>query len=252
MSSRRQFLSRAMVAAGAAALIPGIVEAVVPARKKGRVVSLPDRGVVLFQGDSITDAGREKEKEHPNSGSSFGGGYAFLAASEILDRFASVQPVIYNRGISGNKVYQLAERWQKDCLELKPALLSILIGINDYWHMRNGRYDGTVEKYDVDYRELLTVTRKALPGVELVICEPFALPGTSAVDESWVDPVREYRQSALKLSHEFGAVWVPFQAAFDEAVKRAPAVWWSHDGVHPSMAGSHLMAAAWLRVVFGK
>lgn len=159
--------------------------------------------------------------------------------------------MVYNRGISGNKVYQLAARWQKDCLELKPDVLSILIGINDYWHMRNGQYDGTLEKYEADYRALLDQTRQALPGVRLVVCEPFALPGTTAVDESWVEPVGGYREVALKLSREFGAVWVPFQRFFDEAILHAPASWWSADGVHPSLAGSHLMAAAWLRTVFG-
>lgn len=250
-NSRRAFLGRAATAAAAMALIPSVVEAVVPAPKKKRITALPEKGIILFQGDSITDAGREKNKELPNNGSSFGGGYAFLAAAALLDHFASLEPVIYNRGISGNKVYQLAERWQKDCLELKPDVLSILIGINDYWHMRNGHYDGTLEKYEGDYRQLLTVTRQALPGVKLVVCEPFALPGTTAVDESWVEPVAGYRAAALKLSQEFGTLWIPFQSIFDEAIRHAPASWWSGDGVHPSMAGSHLMAAAWLRAVFG-
>ncbi|HNQ37358.1 MAG TPA: SGNH/GDSL hydrolase family protein [Prolixibacteraceae bacterium] len=249
--SRRVFLGRAATMAAAAALVPGVVEAVSSAPKKKRVYAIPPKGVVLFQGDSITDAGREKSRELPNNGSSLGGGYAFLAATALLDHFAALEPVVYNRGISGNKVYQLAARWQKDCLELKPDVLSILIGINDYWHMRNGQYDGTLEKYEADYRALLDQTRQALPGVRLVVCEPFALPGTTAVDESWVEPVGGYREVALKLSREFGAVWVPFQRFFDEAILHAPASWWSADGVHPSLAGSHLMAAAWLRTVFG-
>ena len=75
---------------------------------------------------------------------------------------------IYNRGISGNKVFQLADRWDKDCLDLRPDVISILIGVNDIWHSLNGNYDGTVEKYDNDYRALLTRTLKALPEVKLV------------------------------------------------------------------------------------
>jgi lysophospholipase L1-like esterase len=63
--------------------------------------------------------------------------------------------------------------------------------------------------------------------------------------------VKGYRETAARLSREFGAVWVPFQKLFDEAMRHAPASWWSGDGVHPSMAGSHLMAAAWLKAVFG-
>jgi lysophospholipase L1-like esterase len=249
--SRRTFLRHAALTSAALASIPAIVSASIPARKEKKQLSLPKKGVVLFQGDSITDAGREKVKELPNNGSSFGGGYAFIAAAGILDMFSTLDLSVYNRGISGNKVYQLTERWQKDCLDLKPDLLSILIGINDYWHMRNGKYDGTLEVYEDDYRKLLALTRDILPAVKLVICQPFALPGTTAVDETWVEPVRGYQEVAFKLSREFGAVWVPFQKVFDEAIKRMPAGYWAADGVHPTMAGAHLMTAAWFKSVIG-
>ena len=249
-NSRRVFIGKAAAAAAAVALIPSVVEAAVP--RKQKLLTLPEGGVVLFQGDSITDAGRDKDREFPNAGGSLGGGYALFAAAGIMDHFAAREPVVYNRGISGNKVYQLAERWQEDCLELKPDILSILIGINDYWHMRNGHYDGTLERYEHDYRQLLSRTRDLLPAVKLVLCEPFALPGTTAVDSSWVDPVRGYREVAAKLSKEFGTIWVPFQKVFDEAMRHAPASWWSADGVHPSVAGSHLMASAWMKAVFGR
>ncbi|HOI80409.1 MAG TPA: SGNH/GDSL hydrolase family protein [Petrimonas sp.] len=246
--SRRKFLQRTAVTASAMAVIPEIIAAALPAEKR-QAVSIPKNGVILFQGDSITDAGREKTKELPNNGASFGTGYAFVAATSLLERFAGQQLSVYNRGISGNKVFQLADRWQKDCLDLKPDVLSILIGINDYWHMRNGNYDGTVEIYEADYRKLLQQTKAALPNVQLVICQPFALPGTTAVDESWVAPVKAYQEVAEKMSREFNATWVPFQRVFDEAIRRAPAKYWAADGVHPSMAGCQLMAAAWLKAV---
>jgi lysophospholipase L1-like esterase len=249
--SRRSFLCNTMLLTGSMLSVPAIVSAAIPAPKKKKNMTLPSRGVVLFQGDSITDAGREKVKELPNNGGSFGGGYAFIAASAILDLFSGLELSVYNRGISGNKVYQLADRWQKDCLDLKPDLLSILIGINDYWHMRNGNYNGTIETYETDYRKLLKNTTDALPAVKLVICQPFALPGTTAVDASWVEPVRAYQDVAFKLCGEFNATWVPFQKVFDEAIRHAPAKYWAADGVHPTMAGAHLMAGAWYRAVFG-
>jgi lysophospholipase L1-like esterase len=251
-TTRRAFFQQAAFATAALTSIPAIVAATVPAGKKIKQVLPKQKGVILFQGDSITDAGREKTKELPNNGSSFGGGYAFIAASHILDRFSALDLTIYNRGISGNKVYQLADRWQKDCLDLKPDLLSILIGINDYWHMRNGNYNGTVEVYENDYRKLLAKTRDLLPGIQLVICQPFALPGTTAVDDSWIEPVKAYQDVAYKICGEYGAIWVPFQIVFNEAIQYAPAKYWSADGVHPSMAGSHLMASAWMKTVFGK
>jgi lysophospholipase L1-like esterase len=248
--SRRSFLNHAVLAVGGIVSIPAIVSAALPAKKAKKQLSLPSKGVVLFQGDSITDAGREKVKELPNNGSSFGGGYAFIAAAAILDLYSALELSVYNRGISGNKVYQLADRWQKDCLDLKPDLLSILIGINDYWHMRNGNYTGTIETYETDFRNLLKRTTENLPSVKLVICQPFALPGTAAVDDTWVEPVRAYQDVAFKLSKEFNAIWVPFQKVFDEAIKHAPATYWAADGVHPTMAGAHLMAGAWYKSVF--
>jgi lysophospholipase L1-like esterase len=249
--SRRSFLGHAALAAGGAVSIPAIVSAAIPASKPKKQLLIPKNGVVLFQGDSITDAGREKVKELPNNPDSFGKGYAFITGATLMDFFSNLDIRVYNRGISGNKVYQLAERWQKDCLDLRPDLLSILIGINDYWHMRNGNYNGTPEKYETDFRQLLTRTKQALPNISLVICQPFALPGTSAVDDSWVEPVKTYQDAAHKLAKEFSAIWVPFQKVFDEAIEHAPAKYWSADGVHPSMSGAHLMASAWCKAVMG-
>ena len=249
--SRRNFLFKSAAGAAALASIPTIVSAAIPGggEKKNNFSLFGNVNTVLFQGDSITDAGRDKEKELPNNPRSFGQGYAFLAASALLNALPEKQLTIYNRGISGNKVYQLAERWQKDCLDLKPDVLSILIGVNDYWHMRNGKYDGTVEVYENDYRKLLQQTKEKLPGVKLVICQPFAVVNTSAVDETWVEPIKGYQAVAKKLSNEFNSLWVPFQDVFDEAVKHAPATYWTGDGVHPAMPGAQLLAEAWLKVV---
>jgi len=215
-------------------------------QKKKIADFIPQGGVVLFQGDSITDAGRNKMKELPNNSSSFGGGYAFLAASWLLNEFASRELTIYNRGISGNKVYQLDGRWDKDCLLLKPDVLSILIGVNDYWHLRSGKYDGSAEIYENDYRALLERTRKEHPDIKLVICEPFILTETKHVDESWLEPFRPYQEAASRICGEFDATWVPFQTAFTEATGFAHPTYWTHDGVHPSMAGAQLMASTWL------
>jgi lysophospholipase L1-like esterase len=61
--------------------------------------------------------------------------------------------------------------------------------------------------------------------------------------------MKEYQAVAKKMAKEFDAIWVPFQEVFDEAIKYAPATYWTGDGVHPSMAGAQLMAEAWLRAV---
>jgi len=248
--TRRIFFRQAGTGAAALAVAPLLTGAATtrdPLKRIGRFFSRGD--VLLFQGDSITDAGRDKEREMPNEASSFGMGYAHLAASWLLQELASKELTIYNRGISGNKVFQLAERWEEDCLALKPDILSVLIGVNDYWHMRNGRYEGTPELFENDYRALLQRTTSSLPDVRLVICQPFLLPGTSAVDESWLLPFSAYQEAAARLAEEFNAVWVPFQDSFNSAVQCAPATYWTGDGVHPSMAGAQLMAESWLHSI---
>ena len=252
--NRRNFLRNAALATVGLAAIPEILSAAMPSplkekKKKGLLSTLSKGDVILFQGDSITDAGREKEKQLANSPGSFGSGYAFLAASSILNEFASKELSIYNRGISGNKVYQLADRWEKDCLDLKPQVLSILIGVNDFWHKLNGKYEGTVELYETDLRKLLEQTKKALPEVKLIIGEPFAVLDGSAVDEKWFPKFDEYRFSAKKLATEFETIFIPFHDIFFNAQKHAPGKYWTGDGVHPSMAGSALMAQAWLKAV---
>jgi lysophospholipase L1-like esterase len=250
--TRRDFFRNAGIGAAALAGAPLISGCNPGSPTRKRLDKFFREGeVVLFQGDSITDAGRNKQREMPNEAGSFGTGYALMIASTLLEQLAGKQLTIYNRGISGNKVFQLAARWDKDCMDLKPGVLSILIGVNDYWHMRNGQYDGTPEIYENDLRALLRRTMDALPDMRLILCQPFVLSGTSAVDESWLEPFSAYQEIAAKLAKEFGAVWVPFQEAFDEAQQYAPAVYWAPDGVHPSMAGAQLMAETWLDAVAG-
>ena len=202
---------------------------------------------ILFQGDSITDSGRDRKREgQANDHGALGNGYAMLAGTGMLCRAPEAKLQVHNRGISGHKVFQLAERWEKDCLDLKPDLVSILIGVNDIWHTRNGHYDGTVAIYERDYDALLARTREALPETTLMVCEPFVLR-CGAVDESWFPEFDEYRAASRRVAEKHGATFVAFHSMFEEAVKVAPAKHWAGDGVHPTAAGAGLMAAHWLR-----
>lgn len=250
--SRRGFIKRSGIAVGAAAALSQVATttALEGFRPAGR--SLIAKGdVVLFQGDSITDAGRSRENAMvANKQPGLGSGYPWLASAELLVDRQDDALTFYNRGVSGNKVYQLAERWKEDCLELKPNVLSILIGVNDLWHKLNGKYEGTLEVYERDYLSLLERTRKALPRVKLVICEPFVLR-CGAVNEKWFPEFDAYRAAAKKVARHFRATFVPFQAMFDEAVKYAAPEHWAKDGVHPTPAGASLMAHLWIEAVDG-
>ena len=228
--------------------VPGIVASAMNIGQTSKI-SLKKDDVILFQGDSITDAGRDKDAKTPNTSPMMGSGYVIQAAGELLFKYAAMNLRIYNKGISGNKVYQLAERWNADCIDLKPNVLSILIGVNDFWHTKTGGYQGSVKTYEDDFRTLLKRTLAALPNLKLVIGEPFAVTGIKAVDNTWYPEFDKYREAAKKLAGEFNAVFIPYQKVFDEAQKRAPGVYWTHDGVHATLAGAHLMANAWMEAV---
>jgi len=205
--------------------------------------------IVLFQGDSITDAGRSRETANdPNSASAMGKGYAWMAASQLLVDSPDAGLKIFNRGISGDKVFQLADRWQAECLDIKPNLLSILVGVNDFAHVFKHGYEGTVEKYESDYHALVKRTKEALPEVKLVICEPFILV-VGMVEESWITPFAAYRAAAKRVAEQASAVFVSYQEMFDRAVKFAPPDVWAADGIHPSTFGAALMAQWWMKAV---
>lgn len=210
--------------------------------------------VILFQGDSITDAGRDRTlQDQPNHGHALGRGYAMLAAAQLMaDDDPEGQLQIYNRGISGNRVTQLAERWQVDALDLRPTVVSILIGVNDTWH---GVAKGTPEngvpldRYETVYRDLLKQTREALPEARLVICEPFTLECGAVLELNFHPDIDERAKIARRLADEFDTIWVGFQAMYDEAAKKLAPAKLAGDGVHPTLAGHQLMARTWLKAV---
>lgn len=201
---------------------------------------------ILFQGDSITDAGRDRSSNLPNDAAAMGRGYAFLAMCRLLADSAGRALEIYNRGISGDKVTDLEARWQRDCIELEPDCVSILIGINDLWHKLDGNWAGTPSDYARDYERLLSRTREALPEVQLLIGEPFVLRA-GVVDDRWYDELNERRAITQALAEKYGARWIAYQALFDRAVAGGTQPsYWAEDGVHPTPAGHFLMAQAWL------
>ncbi len=208
--------------------------------------------LIVFQGDSITDGDRDRSRTAPNDPHAMGGSYAFHVAAGMLRARPHDHLAFYNRGVSGNQVTHLAERWTRDCLDLKPNLLSILIGVNDTWHGIQHGDDRRVpvDRYAAVYRRLLEDARAALPDVKLVLCDPFVLL-CGDVSEAWLPEINQRRQVVGELCEAFGARRVDFQRVFDDAAAAAPAEYWLHDGVHPTMAGHRLMADAWLEAVCG-
>lgn len=204
--------------------------------------------LILFQGDSITDVGRDRNATASNNG--LGAGYALMTAAALLAQRPGDKLQFLNRGISGNRIVDLYARILSDVINLAPTLLSVLIGVNDTWHEFGSRNGVPVPKYERVYRDFLTEIRTALPTVRLVLCEPFVL-SCGVVTAAWIAEMNQRRTVVQKLAKEFGAIVVPFQSVFDTAVRQAPPEYWAGDGVHPTAAGHQLMAQAWLKAVEG-
>ena len=215
------------------------------ARDKLRVLHPHD--VIVFQGDSITDGGRQR------TGSDFNHimcqDYAYMLAGQLGLQFPDRDLIFINRGISGNRVPDLAIRWQKDTIDLKPNLLSILVGINDTEAV--GEKAETVAEFETNYDQLLAETIAALPKTKIVLGEPFLLPvGRHAANyQNELSELQKRQAVVRQLALKYHLPEVLYQKAFDDACKKAPAAHWSWDGIHPTYAGHALMAGTWLKAV---
>lgn len=247
-NSRRKFIHGAALTSLAACCLPS-VEAFAITSSESTQIKAKGGAVILFQGDSITDGNRGRNMD-PNH--IMGHGYAFSIASRIGADFPEKRYQFYNRGISGNKIIDLKKRWQTDTLDLKPDVLSILIGVNDSSSVvLKGEPVISVEKYADTYKSLLDQTLAKFPDIILVLCEPFIQP-VGRVKENWdayhSDMIR--RQAVVrKLAEQYKTIFVGFQEVFDKASKKAPANYWIWDGVHPTVAGHELMARKWIEQV---
>jgi lysophospholipase L1-like esterase len=234
--TRREFVAVTSALAGAARW--PATAAVTPPSPAGTVV--------LFQGDSITDCGRDRAVSEANSARALGTGYPLLVASALLAAEPGRALQFYNRGVSGNKVPDLKQRWTTDTLDLKPDVLSILVGVNDFWHKLGNGYTGTVQDYEEQYSALLAETRQALPKVRLIVLEPFVLR-CGAVDDRWFPEFDQRRAAAERVAARAGATFVALQAMFDKRARKDQPQYWAADGVHPTPAGHAAIAEQWRR-----
>ena len=196
---------------------------------------------ILFQGDSITDGSRGRNAD-PNH--ILGHGYCFIIAAKFGAGHVNRNLTFLNRGVSGNTVRDLDQRWSADTLDLKPDLLSLLIGVND------NSQGLPLTEYEQTYAKLLTAARATNPQLKLVLCEPFGLPvGPHTDSPAWFAGLNQRQVIVARLARQFGAALVRFQQVFDTACQRAPAEYWIWDGVHPTYAGHQLMADDWIRTV---
>lgn len=196
---------------------------------------------ILFIGDSVTDVGRINEIDPTVA---LGTGYP-KKVFEYIETFCKDKNIkVLNRGISGHRVVDLQSRWEKDCIDLKPDYVSILIGINDTWRRYDSNDITSCEAFEKGYREILTKLRDKLD-CEIVLLEPFIIMSDPA-KEQWYEDLMPKIGAIRRLANEFKAFYIPLDGIFAAHSTFAPPSHWSEDGVHPSDAGHALIAMHWL------
>ncbi len=197
---------------------------------------------VLFQGDSITDAGRSRENDED-----LGRGYAAMVAAWFSARYPGHSVRFLNRGISGNRTGDLLARWKEDCLDLHPTWVSILIGINDTWRRYDAGDPTPTDVFEANYRALLSMTADVV-GSHIIILEPFLLP-IPPDRAAWREDLGPKIAVVRALAREFNTLFVPLDGLFAAAATQREMAFWLPDGVHPTPAGHALIAQAWLQAV---
>jgi len=195
----------------------------------------------VFIGDSITDTGRREDPE------GYGNGYVSRVREQLLVNDPACTTEILNRGVSGDTVRELRQRWQTDVTALKPDLLSVKVGVNDVWRSFDGAPDQAVgaDEYRATLRGLLG--EASALDCRLVLVTPFL------VEPNRQEPMRREVENRARivaeLASELGAALIELQPAFDAAMDASSPERWAPDRVHPSGPGHLLITREWLRAV---
>ena len=197
---------------------------------------------ILFQGDSITDAGRDR-----NNPEHLGAGYPkFVAGTLALDHPGEYE--FLNRGISGNRIVDVYARIKADIINLKPDVMSMMIGVNDVWHELSRQNGVSAEKFERIYDMLIQEIREELPDLKVIILSPYVMPGTSTEAlglEEFRKEVALRVAAAKRIAEKYGFAFVDMQKKFDEAAM-GDVTRLTVDGVHPVAGGIELIKRAWL------
>lgn len=200
--------------------------------------------VVLFQGDSITDCGRNREDIN-----SLSDGYPGVI-SKMYNLLVPDNGVTFvNKGISGNRVIDLLDRYEEDFKKIQPDFISILIGINDTWRRYDANDPTSTESYEENYRKLLEKIKSDMPNCKIMIIEPFLL--NSLPDRvNWREDLDPKIQVARKLAKEYADYYMPLDGIFARAeVEQYTCKQITEDGVHPSPIGHSIIAEEYIKVL---
>ncbi len=198
---------------------------------------------ILFQGDSITDALRQRDNDEYS-----GSGYATLVKAELGFEFPG-EYEFFNRGIGGNRSVDVYSRIKTDIINLKPDIMSILMGVNDVWHEFEIENGIDADKYFKIYDMLISEVKEALPHIKIMIMEPFVLNGTDT-RENWEEfnkEVKKRAQMSRKIAQKYDLPYIELQDGFDKLSENTETSYWIYDGVHPTAMGHEYIKREWIK-----
>ena len=198
---------------------------------------------IVLIGDSITDCGRQDQFPP------LGNGYVSIAANLTTAKYPSRNIEWVNKGISGDVVQGLAERWTRDVLEEKPDWISIAIGINNVArdHEANKDLDECSRDFEKFYRRILNESRQKT-SAKLVMLETFYVREEDQLQREF--EIAPYNETIRTLATEYNAILVPVNSAFEQSFSARPDYpWTSGDGVHPLPVGHALIALKFLETL---
>lgn len=203
-------------------------------------IELRQNQTILFIGDSITDAGRLEKAYRP-----LGYGYVHFVANWLLAKNPELNLNIINTGVSGNTIRDLKSRWERDCLNHKPDILSVMIGINDVCRQHNNSLNDAVfhDEYELTYKQLLSQIKDNY-NCQLVLMEPFLLCDNK--ENPVYNTLKDYIDTINGLANQFDAILVPLQKTIDKKIKKIPPHFWSDDMIHPFLWAHAWIAQRWL------
>lgn len=196
---------------------------------------------ILFQGDSITDAGRDRSDPH-----NLGEGYPKYAAENIAEAFPDMDFEFVNLGISGNQTIDLVNRLEEDFIAQQPDVVSILIGINDVWHRAATKEWLSDEKFEENYRTVLKAI-KARTNAKILIIEPFLIPVEDKL--FFREDLDPKIQIVRKLAREYADAFLPMDGLLAAGYIGTEPTVYAADGVHPTEEGARFIGDYYLEAV---
>ncbi len=198
---------------------------------------------ILFQGDSVTDARRDRDNP-----ADMGDGYPRYASAMIQDCYPDTEFEFVNLGISGNRTEHLVARLESDFIEIQPDIVSILIGINDVWHhYDHDLVETTDEQFEANYRTVLDAI-KSRTSARILMIQPFLLETVPPAKQALCAELSRKQAIIQRLADEYADAYLPLDTVLHTEATEEPS-YYSADGVHPTPDGACYIGEAYLRAV---